>query len=329
MTFRQKLACDVSPVLLRLTIALTFGYLAMWGFQDGEFSGADAAALANAGVVTPVDAPSVEPVELPDEPGESAPQETDNTTDDAPSEASDGGVDVPTDTELTEQIEQVVPMGADADGSPQSDPLPGHDDPNETTSEDTDTGADTTSAMDTTQSEGAYSASDFETPVHRKRYNLVTARIYQSAHPNESGAQYLPGWAGRDRGPQMIGYVVYGLVVIGAAFLLIGFLTRLASLGLIIVMLGSLWITQIAPVALGDAPGMLGILPAHDSYSLDAWSGLLWQLLLLAGVFATFCSGSGWLSIDRFLMGTGKKSSAPKSTRVMPPLEDEGEKRPI
>jgi uncharacterized membrane protein YphA (DoxX/SURF4 family) len=284
----------------------------MWGFQDGQFTGDDAAALANAGVVTPVSTPSVTQTQPDEDP---APDEGgDATIEDGASQ--DGTVSGDGDP---------APIGADASGEPAQDALPGHEGGDDASVD----GAGAEAAEELSEGVRGFTGDDFDEPVQRKQFFLITARIYESSQPNELGSRYLPGWAGRDRGPEMLGYLVFGMVVVGSVFVLLGFLTRLAALGLMGVMLATLWVTQIAPVMLGSAPGWLGFLPAHESYSIEAWSGLLWQLLLLAGAFAVLCTGSGAISLDRFLMGSSKKGPKIKSKRLMPELDGDSEKRPI
>jgi uncharacterized membrane protein YphA (DoxX/SURF4 family) len=94
-------------------------------------------------------------------------------------------------------------------------------------------------------------------------------------------------------------------------FLLVGFLSRFAALGVVGVMAGALWMTQIGP-NLGADGALLGFLPDPKLDDAAAWSAawkdLLFQFVLVMAGLSLFFSGPGKVSVDGFLF-TGSRAS--------------------
>ena len=81
---------------------------------------------------------------------------------------------------------------------------------------------------------------------------------------------------------------------------LLGLVSRVASWGIVTIMLGAIWLTQVGP-ALQTGNTMLGLLPKYELYSVDSWTPLLWQLSLLSSALALALMGPGPIALDRRL----------------------------
>lgn len=84
--------------------------------------------------------------------------------------------------------------------------------------------------------------------------------------------------------PQVSAFLVASSEVFGGALIIVGFLTRLASLTHVVAMLVAVFVVHWSNGLMGDG-------------------GYQWALLLLAGSLCLLLDGAGRLSIDRKLMG--------------------------
>ena len=112
-----------------------------------------------------------------------------------------------------------------------------------------------------------------------------------------------PAMLGRDRWPVYQAWCCALTELVGGAFLLLGFLTRLTALTLAFNMGVAMWLTQIGP-AIASGNAKLGILPNHDWLDGMAWMTFNYQLvtysvvagsLLAIGARSRLC-GPGALS---------------------------------
>lgn len=140
--------------------------------------------------------------------------------------------------------------------------------------------------------------------------------LYQAAHPgfNADGVEPMPIWPpamAKARWPLYLAYAVSITELAGGLLLLLGLFTRLSALGIAVVMLGAMWLSQIGP-AIQSGNTALGFLPNHGPFDLDpsgnsVWQTLLWQFSLFAAAAAVLFLGPGGLSLDRIIFGGGRK----------------------
>ena len=114
-------------------------------------------------------------------------------------------------------------------------------------------------------------------------------------------------------------WLAFGAAVVelfAGVLLLVGFLTRLSSLMLVLVMATAMWLTQIGP-ALSTGQTQFGILPDKTWWDPQLWTPFFWQLLIMASGIAVACMGAGALSVDRALAVIG--SGGPKAEQEPSP----------
>ena len=303
MTFGQRLALNLSPLLLRVGLAFIFIYAGTGKlfYKDMPVSGAPAAWLANNGFIdssklpavgTPLPTPTPTPTPEPapaapasdDEPGETTP---DAATPDAGS---------PDDAEPE----------TDAPGEPDDEPA------GDTAWRDASSGfatirvqngADTdapgSASADGADDGGRFSAADFAEPIPVARRLGLVLMMHGAA---ENG-----NWPAQLSSPTVLGLLSWMAVLtefVGGWLILLGFLTRLWALGLAGTMVVAMWLTQIAP-AIGTDDAFLGFLPAlqidDPALWIKAWQTLELQLILMLAAMAVFFSGPGKVSLDAVL----------------------------
>ncbi len=272
MSLRESLAVGAAPLFLRLALGVTF----LWAglakvVHRTDFSGQDAATLANYGIVEPViGGASLQPIAF------------------VPAAVQD---------EQPEQDEQdeFRPNNRQPDGSP---PPPLNDD-------------DIQEAVQPSAPEGQYSAAQFTEPVEARSLHHITVMLHNAMRPGvntETNEPTIALWfdvdASKDFDPWPVyfAWAVAGTELVAGGLLLLGLLTRLSALGIAGTMVGAIWLTTIGP-ALQTGQTQLGFLPNHGLFDLQAWQGGLWQFALLMSSLALFCTGSGAAAIDRLLFG--------------------------
>lgn len=167
----------------------------------------------------------------------------------------------------------------------------------------------------------AFSPGDFA-PTSRvpRMYVEVSLVIDQASKPatDANGKQVGPIWpaaAAQGAWPKYLAWAVTGCDLVLGGFVLVGLLTRLSALALAGHMMGAVWLVVIGP-AYRSGTAVLGFLPNHDAFDVNAWMKPLWILLLLCSTLALVCVGSGGLSLDRGL--TNKGGGAPKKPAPKP-----------
>jgi uncharacterized membrane protein YphA (DoxX/SURF4 family) len=150
-----------------------------------------------------------------------------------------------------------------------------------------------------------YSAADFREPVEARMVNRLVVGLYTASHPGfdeTTGAPKRAIWPaalGEGKVVQLMAWsVALGEIACGGA-VLIGLATRLASFGLVIIMAGALWLSQIGP-AIQEGTATLGFLPGHSTWS-ENWTHFFFPLSLLCMSLATMLLGAGTLSLDALL----------------------------
>lgn len=306
MGFRIWLACNATPLLLRLALAATFlwaGYGKL-AYND-PVSGAEAAILANLGVIklsTTAPAPPA-PAENPAAPPDS-------------------------------------PESSDEPGTPE---LPGHNLPS--SDRPADPAAPQQDAMHRGQSPGGftlfraramrsetiapatmspaprqYTAEDFPTPVIVPRLYHIATGLYRAAHPEDPSKQLWPKQLADARTIIVLSWMAAITETAGGTLVLFGFLTRFAALGLAFTMFVAMLLTTIGPAAVSGS-GFLGFLPPpqmNDPAAWgDAWTPMLFQFCLLMSSLGLFFTGAGGLSLDRLIFGgVGRGSPKPAASKT-------------
>lgn len=274
MGFRDRCAVSVAPIFLRVALGLTF----IWAgaskvFDEKPVRGADAAVLANMGVIA---APSRGSV---------------ITTPPAPTPAP-----IPAPTPITEPAAPVVPdktPDQPTGGPPALMQLaqPG------------------TSTLPV----AVYTADDFPNDVNvRAVHKSLTLRLVNAAKPADGQMPLWPARLAEGKWPVYAAWAAALTELIGGCWLLLGLFTRFAAAGLAGVMLGAIWLTQVGP-AMQTGQTYLGFLPRYAIFGANdcgtpLYTMLLWQFTLLCGALSLFFSGAGTLAIDRALFGGGSPS---------------------
>jgi uncharacterized membrane protein YphA (DoxX/SURF4 family) len=151
-----------------------------------------------------------------------------------------------------------------------------------------------------------FTEKDFAGPVKARALHQVALSLWRAAHPQGTDgaapAALWPGPLAEGHRPVWLAWAVTATEAGGGACILIGLLTRFWSVGVAVVMLGAMWLTQIGPaVQAGDT--WLGFLPRRDPLDVAAWQGLWVQLALLMSALALAALGAGRLSLDRLIFG--------------------------
>lgn len=147
-----------------------------------------------------------------------------------------------------------------------------------------------------------YRAADFEKPAMLSRTHFIGLALHSAANPADGGRRLLPaGLVNRPWGKAL----AHGASItefVGGILILIGLLSRLAAMGLAVVMGMAIWLTTIGP-SLGAPKALLGFLPPLGDFQSDAWFSFTLQLCLFCAALAVFFSGPGSVSFDGLLLG--------------------------
>ncbi len=156
---------------------------------------------------------------------------------------------------------------------------------------------------------GEFGAGDFPNGTNALALHNVTLLLHRGIYPGtaEDGTARMPLWFDADATkpfdpwPVYMAWAVAVTEIISGGFLILGLLTRVGGAGILGVMLGAMWLTQIGP-AIQSGETLIGFLPKHELFAY-AWKDLFFQLLCAAGGLALFCTGSGSLALDRLVFG--------------------------
>lgn len=136
-------------------------------------------------------------------------------------------------------------------------------------------------------------------PVRGVYALAVSLHLAGNPKPDAEGKRPMRLWPKALSGQTMAkvqGFAVSIVELLAGVFLIVGLLTRLSSLGLVVVMLGAVWLTQTGP-AIRDGTAVFGFLPGHEAFSA-AWQTPMLQLACLAMAAAVMFSGPGLISVD-------------------------------
>lgn len=319
MSFRDRLAINVTPLVLRVGVGVVF----LWAgsskllYTDAA-TGPEAAQLANLGIVrpavlspgapAPTDAAPTPTTTTPAPEGESAPPAEPAAPESAPPQPpTDQATPAPTPTPTPEQPASTPPSpkpppSGRTGGAPISlPPLAA------IVIRPSGTGPINPSA--------AYTAEDFPQEVRFKRLYRIAQLLERASTPDDKGRRLWPKGLSDDSTIRAMAWAAALTEFVGAGLILAGFLTRLAALGLSGTMLVAMLLTTIGPAVLSGQT-FLGFLPdpklADQAAWPAAWQTFVLQVVTLAGSLGLLFSGAGSLSIDRLLfVGRSKRSSAP------------------
>lgn len=339
MRFRDKMALNVSPLVLRVALGVVF----IWAgssklLHNDSFTGERAARLANLGIVKPAPAPTTQPTVVPDDAApetappakpatpivEPAPSATPTTSEPAESTPVEPKKDEPSTTEpSTERVEPMPAANVDvvyrtiayrvhrtAMSEPSKKP--------KNTEEATEKPADAKDAEKSTTPKiviGAapvqYTAADFERPVQLRRlYNLVLL-LDNASRPNDQGRVLWPSALASSKWLERAAWAAALTEFVGGILLLLGLLTRFSAIGILGTMLTAMWLTQIGP-ALGTPGAVLGFLPdpvmadpARWNALSSGWHTLLWQGTLACIAVTLILGGGGRMSMDGLIFRRG------------------------
>lgn len=289
MAWRERVAIHLSPLPLRVALAATFIWVGLGKIMAYEsVSGVDAADLATMGILPGGGgaAPALEP-SRPQTPAPTEPPAT--TTPASPQSPGTQPSTTPTTPPTTTPTAPSAPPPALPKGKTSSLDSPI-----------------TPEARVLLTSQSAPPTTGSATSV-RRMYPGIALRVYRAAGNGlehaASGANHMASWPGAlgsGNWPKYQAWAVSLIELIGGIFLLVGLATRFASMLLVGVMLGAVWLTQIGP-AIASGQTTLGFLPNHNAYDVQAWMPFFWQLALLGGCLSLLLAGPGSLSLDRWL----------------------------
>lgn len=270
MGFCETLGHRVAPVLFRLALGATF----IWAghgkvLTKSSYTPDDLAALANMGVSAAIAAAR---------PGVAAPAPTPSTNPPAsPAPAKSGDPSAP------------LPEPASSPGG--------------------------ALVASTTIGGRHFTGADFDAGANLAglyRVALLLRNAAADPTPREDGSRPMRLWPsaiGEGAWPARLAWAVAITELVGGCLILVGFLARMAAIGVFGVMLGALWLATLGP-AINAPKSFLVVLP--DLAAFQAWQSFALQMCALACAFGVFTLGAGWLSVDGFVFG-GRSSSAPSN----------------
>ncbi len=309
MTFRDRLALTLPPLLIRLCLAATFVWAGLGKFSKMDYDAQTSADLANAGVsvfesravepgqrVPPSETDDL-PLDSEAEPEATPPADKQPTMEDETSEAEPPADEPEVDEEPASEDPSGTPGLAHAD--------PGYrlvlvQNQGEPTAEDVEPAEATDEAQAAEPDAGRFSAANFPNGVRAFRLYGIAGSLAGSP---------LEPYAGS------LAWICALTELIGGLLLIPGVLSRVWGLGLAINMAVAIWLTTITP-SLGDPNAFLGFWPSiAPAYGSEAWWDLVtgfWQLALGTMALAIFLGGPGRISVDSLFFGPGTSRKAGK-----------------
>jgi len=347
MSIRHSLALNLTPLLLRLGLAVVF----LWAgssklFYSDVVTGERAALLANLGAITPSKGTGL-PVTPPDAPVESgAPTPSAPEATPEPSPASQPSAEPaapptkPAEAKPTEAkpAESAPPAGGAPGGAAPVNPAqpaspragafetprarsggmfilaaapaaPVKIEPSGTPA------SQPPLVIDPSMPAPRYTASDFPGTVKVSRVYGLAALLHGSSQPDAQGNALWPASLSSPLMLRTMAWVAVLTEFFGGAFVLFGFLTRLWSLALAGTMATAMLLTTVGPAVMSGS-GFLGFLPdpqlANSQAWVGAWTPMLFQFSLFLMGLSLALTGPGVLSVDHLIFrarpnGAGSK----------------------
>jgi uncharacterized membrane protein YphA (DoxX/SURF4 family) len=282
MSTSDRLAAVMSPVFLRLALAVTFFWAGSTKiFFDMPVQGDRAAALAGMGLTLPAVKPAAAPA-TPATPSAPAPTQPLAPPDAQPGKAPGKGA--------PKAGLDAAPTGSTVAraGSPALPAL-----------------AQVVPAAQTQPSNNGGEAGAGPVQV-RRLYGLALLLQGAASTTNKDGKAVMPLWPAKlaqGGWPLYFAWAAALTELLGAVFVLVGLFTRFWAFALGCTMLTAMWLTEIGP-AVQSGAAVLGFLPGYAVTSVDQWRTPLWQFGLLMMSLALVFGGAGGASLDRNFLGS-------------------------
>lgn len=285
MALRTSLAVNITPLLLRIALGAAFVYAGVGKIREAEFSPAEAAMLANAGVSGAINAArNGGPVSVPEAPTRTQPS--------APS---------PTQTEPP--TERTAPPTPDSPRTPIPEPEPDAADDNVVGR----LGHTVVLVQDAPVAR-VYTVADFNGPITLPGAHRVTLMLLGATAPDENGKRLLPEQVGEGRWPVALAWAATLTELGGGALIFLGFLSRIWGAALAGVMAVAMWLTTVGPSVMGS-DAFLWVLPSTSNFMM--WQTFLLQLALMMAALGVLFSGAGAMSLDHYILGGPKDDRPP------------------
>ncbi|MCC6428814.1 MAG: DoxX family membrane protein [Phycisphaerales bacterium] len=264
---RQSLAASFAPIFLRLVLGVIFLRAGLVKVMEKiDYSGEDAVLLAKWGVAPGSDAaagPTAVPV--PD--------------------AKVGSTPAPA-SESTPPENPSLPTTPPAPNTP------------------TDPATPAAPTNSTTPPEAQATTSTPAATVRAMTLYSIATMVHHAANPapkadGTAGKALAPSKAAEGKAPVILAWTATITELAGGILVLIGFMTRLMSLGFACTMGVAMWLTQIGP-AIAAGTAKFGFIPAYGPFD-PQWGSLFLQFALLGSSLALLFAGAGMLSLDRLL----------------------------
>lgn len=269
LTVRERVGLNVPPVLLRLCLGVIFLWAGLGKVaSSAEVSGADAALLANMGVIRR-------------EPPAPPPAIT------APSGKGKAGLEPEREwrpwSPLVPAAQTSTPGTGSAPGTGPGAPVGGRP---------------AYTAADFPTPVRVLSLYRLAILVQRS----ASPGVGEGGKPEMA---LVPRGLGQGAWPARLAWAAAVTELVGGACLIVGLLTRFWSLALAGVMVVAIWLTELGP-AVRSGNTVLGVLPAYGAFDVAAWQRLMFQSCCLVMALSLAALGSGRLGLDHALLSKGE-----------------------
>ena len=310
MTFGQRFALNIAPLLLRLGLAFIFIYAgaAKLFYADMPVQGESAAYLANAGVIK---APPRPAIHVPE--GEGAAKDSGKSV--FLDRATSGFVVIPAQNSQTPAGDAPTEATPASKGKPKAEPPAAPEKSAEPVPAEKVSAEQKAEPVAETEPPAAapaplkYSAGDFAEPVKVRRMMGLVLAMHDA-----SEAHHWPKQLSSPRALMVLAWMAALTEFLGGWLILLGFLTRVWALGLAGTMIVAMWLTQIAP-SIGVDHALLGFLPPLQIASIEqvgSWQTWQFQTIILMSSLAVVLTGPGRLSLDAMLFRRPDRDAHPK-----------------
>ncbi len=342
MRFRDQVALTLPALVLRLVLAVVFLWAGIGKFASTTMvTGDDAARLHNLNIQligSPADQQPPEPVTNLPEPDATVPDES------IPNVSPEDQQRL---QELVEEAQRRINEQRETTDDPQSEPATDPDpeqvapptpiDPEADHEIDSEVNqiamlrhAQTWGVQSVQDQTTPATASDFPHEVAVRRVHMVSLMLDRGANPGLTPESQpieptLPSWVGGSTA-RYLAMLTAVVEILAGGLLLLGFMTRLSSLGTLVVMVVAMWMTQFGPAAIQSDDALLGFIPNHgDFWDISAYTMMLLQLALAAMSIAVLFLGSGPIGMDRVIFGASKRDKyIHGDPKAAPPVADRG-----
>ncbi len=280
MRFRDAIALNTCPLLLRVGLAATFLWLGIPKFDTITFKGDAANTLVELGIGEKTIIAGQPPVETPAEvkqeaePTNGGPPAGNESPDSAqPAEENPSSEALPVEAQ-GDQHDEAAPQPVEGP----AEPVAGA--PAEPTIEQP--------AGPVAQEIGEKAAANVEYTVKARQVEHITIMLHAAGHPR----------------PQLFAWVAMFTEVVGGGLILIGLFSRIWGLGLAVAM-GYAFALTTLPAIQAHVNASTGFLAAFAATDFSVQTGAFFQLMLLIAAWCIFIGGPGAASLDRLIFRRG------------------------